>query len=82
MPIFNIGSGNPYKLPVLDSAYPVDVTQLQQADGSATFEVKITTAGIPDEYTYQWMVWRLLARHLRPTPAMVFLLRLHIRSTV
>lgn len=56
MPIFNIGSGNPYKLPVLDSAYPVDVTQLQQADGSATFEVKIATAGIPDEYTYQWYV--------------------------
>ena len=56
MPIFNIGSGNPYKLPVLDSVYPVDVTQLQQADGSATFEVKIATPGVPDEYTYQWYV--------------------------
>lgn len=56
MPIFNIGSGNPFKLPVLDSAYPADVSQLQQSNGTATFEVKIETHGIPDEYTYQWYV--------------------------
>ena len=56
MPIFNIGQSNPYKLPVLDSVYPVDVNQLQQDGGTATFEVKIATHGIPDEYTYQWYV--------------------------
>lgn len=56
MPIFNIGQSNPYKTPVLNGSYPANVTQLQQVGGSATFEVKIATAGIPDEYTYQWYV--------------------------
>lgn len=56
MPIFNIGQSNPFKLPVLDSTYPADVSQLQQSNGTATFEVKIATHGVPDEYTYQWYV--------------------------
>ena len=56
MPIFNIGQSNPYKTPVLDASYPANVTLIQQTGGSATFEVKIATAGIPDEYTYQWYV--------------------------
>lgn len=56
MPIFNIGQSNPYKTPVLDANYPANVTQIQQTGGSATFEVKVATPGIPDEYTYQWYV--------------------------
>jgi hypothetical protein len=52
--IFNLG-GPFLKLPVLNSAYPADVTG-QKHGGSATFKVVISTEGIPDEYTYQWYV--------------------------
>lgn len=51
--IFNIGEGNAYKMPVLSSAYPADVTQME-TDGSTTFKVVIATAGNPANYTYQW----------------------------
>lgn len=56
MPIFNFGGGVPYATPVLNSAYPANVTQLERADGSAAFEVKIDAAGHPDSYSYQWYV--------------------------
>lgn len=56
MPIFNFGGGVPYATPVLNNAYPANVTQLERADGSATFEVKIDAAGHPDSYSYQWYV--------------------------
>ena len=53
--IFNIHTDAPMRgLPVLDSAYPKDVTIMESASGSATFEVKITTEGKPAEYSYQW----------------------------
>jgi len=54
--IFNMGDGVAYKTPVLNSAYPADVTQLEKSGGSASFEVKISKAGHPDSYTYQWYV--------------------------
>ena len=54
--IFNMGEGVAYKTPVLNSAYPANVTQLERAEGSAKFEVKIDAAGHPDSYTYQWYV--------------------------
>lgn len=46
--------GEAYKLPVLDTMYPQDVTVKQSASGSATFSVVIEEDGIPKEYTYQW----------------------------
>ena len=54
--IFNLGSGKSYTLPVLNSSYPANVTQLEKSGGSATFKVVIDTAGNPAEYTYQWYV--------------------------
>lgn len=56
MPIFNFGGGVPYATPVLNNAYPANVTQMERADGSAAFEVKIDAAGHPDSYSYQWYV--------------------------
>lgn len=50
--IFNIGSGFSSKLPVLDSAYPLDVNVDVGEDIS--FEVKIAEPGKPAEYTFQW----------------------------
>lgn len=41
--------------PALDENYPADVTGASPG-GSATFEVKINTAGVPDSYTYKWFV--------------------------
>lgn len=49
------GGGEGGTTPVLNPSYPADVTMLQ-ADTSVTFEVKISTAGDPDVYTYQWYV--------------------------
>lgn len=40
--------------PVLDAGYPRNVTQLEAADGEASFEVMIASDGIPAEHTYQW----------------------------
>lgn len=54
--IFNLGEGVAYKTPVLNSAYPADVTQMEKSGGSATFQVKISSAGHPEVYTYQWYV--------------------------
>ena len=42
--------------PTLNSNYPANVTQLEAANGQATFEVRIATAGFPSQYTYQWYV--------------------------
>lgn len=42
------------RLPVLDSAYPADVSVT--IGRSATFSVTITDDGYPDNYTYQWYV--------------------------
>ena len=53
MPIFNFGMGNPYRTPVLNASYPANVTQME-TNGSTTFKVVISTAGNPDNYTYQW----------------------------
>ena len=41
-----------YYKPVLDSTYPKDLTV--QVTKDATFETRITTAGNPDSYKYQW----------------------------
>jgi len=46
--------GEAYKLPVLNTEYPQDVTVKQSASGSATFSVLIAEDGVPKEYTYQW----------------------------
>ena len=50
--IFNIGSGPANKLPVLDETYPIDANV--DVGEAATFEVRISKPGKPDEYTYQW----------------------------
>lgn len=47
-------SGPAYSLPVLNDAYPQDVTVVASANGSASFTVQITQPGTPAEYTYQW----------------------------
>lgn len=46
--------GQAYKLPVLNPAYPQDVTIVASANGSATFGVAISEPGNPAEYTYKW----------------------------
>lgn len=46
--------GEAYELPVLNSAYPANVTVVEAANASASFSVQITTPGKPAEYTYQW----------------------------
>lgn len=50
--IFNISTGPARSLPVLDSAYPQNVST--EIGGSAAFEVRISQDGKPAEYTYQW----------------------------
>lgn len=47
-----------YYKPVLNASYPADVTTsvIKGNSTSATFEVKIATAGVPASYTYQWYV--------------------------
>lgn len=54
--IFTNRGGKPKKLPVLNSSYPADksLTFIAGNTATATFEVKIATAGYPEEYTYQW----------------------------
>lgn len=44
--------------PVLNSDYPVDASKTYTTGNTAsqTFEVKISTAGSPSSYTYQWYV--------------------------
>jgi len=44
--------GQTKKLPVLNQSYPADSTVW--AGETATFQVQITTDGVPAEYTYQW----------------------------
>ena len=51
--IFNITNGPGRKVPILDPAYPQNVT-VTDVGTSATFQVVISKDGIPDEYTYQW----------------------------
>ena len=46
--------GEAYELPILNSAYPANVTVVQAANASASFNVQIATPGKPAEYTYQW----------------------------
>ena len=50
--------GESYRLPVLDSNYPKDVstTVIKGNNASATFSVVISEPGSPAEYTYQWYV--------------------------
>ena len=48
--------GEKYELPILNSAYPANVTQIEQSGGSATFNMVIDTPGKPAKYTYQWYV--------------------------
>ena len=54
--IFNIGGGQPKKLPVLNASYPADASTSLNYGGSAsaTFGVKIATDGMPKRCTYQW----------------------------
>lgn len=53
--IFNLG-GAAFKPPVLDPAYPLDVSVVQSASASATFSVIVSEPGEPAEYQYQWYV--------------------------
>lgn len=46
--------GQTYQLPVLNEAYPQDVTVVASASGSASFTVQISQPGTPAEYTYKW----------------------------
>lgn len=46
--------GEAYELPILNSAYPQDVSIVESANGSASFSVQIDTPGKPAEYTFQW----------------------------
>ena len=46
--------GEAYELPILNSAYPANVTVVEAANASASFNVQIATPGKPAEYTYQW----------------------------
>lgn len=48
--------GESYELPVLNASYPQDVSLIESASGSATFNIVIDTPGKPAEYTYQWYV--------------------------
>jgi len=45
-------SGEPYKVPVLNSSYPANTTV--EGGKSTTLKVEISTAGNPTSYTYQW----------------------------
>lgn len=45
-----------YTRPVLNTSYPANVSVLESASASATFNVAIATAGNPASYTYQWYV--------------------------
>ena len=47
-----------YYTPTLNSSYPADVSKtfIKGNSVSATFEAKISTAGNPTSYTYQWYV--------------------------
>ncbi len=58
MPIFNIGAGKPFCVPMLNADLPANatVTYLSGESKSATFSVGIDEAGHPDKYTYQWYV--------------------------
>lgn len=46
--------GQAYKLPVLNAAYPQDVSIVASANGAAEFRVEIAEPGNPAEYTYKW----------------------------
>ena len=50
--------GEPYKLPILNTSYPQDITTtvIKGNVTSATFNVGIDVAGNPAKYTYQWYV--------------------------
>ena len=50
--IFNFSNGPFNKTPVLDAAYPQDVSV--NVGDSATFRVIVAQDGKPPEYTYQW----------------------------
>ena len=56
--IFNIGGGgeDSLKLPVLDSAYPANVTVSfgKGEAATASFSVVIKEAGYPASYGYKW----------------------------
>lgn len=43
-----------YKLPVLKSTLPANVTLIESASGKASFSIGIETDGYPNVYTYQW----------------------------
>ena len=51
--IFNIANGTINKVPVLDEAYPQNVS-VNEVGTSATFKVVIAKDGIPNKYSYQW----------------------------
>lgn len=46
--------GDPYELPVLNGAYPANVTVVEAANASASFSVQMESPGKPAEYAYQW----------------------------
>lgn len=48
------GAGQSYSMPVLNEAYPQDVSVVAGPSASATFSVQITEQGSPAEYTYKW----------------------------
>ena len=55
--IFNLG-GAAFETPELNPNYPNDVSDhyIEGESKSATFEVRISKDGFPDEYAYQWYV--------------------------
>lgn len=52
--ITNIETTPAAALPVLDPNYPEDVSIMEGANMSASFDIIITEPGIPAVYTYQW----------------------------
>jgi len=58
MPIFNIGSGEAFRIPALNGNFPADVSVSFVAgeSKSAAFKVEVTDAGMPSGHTFQWYV--------------------------
>ena len=50
------GGGEAYKLPILDTNYPQDISVMATPNGIASFSIAIAEHGKPTDYTYQWYV--------------------------
>ena len=58
MPVFNIGSSEPFRTPVLNGNYPenVMIPFVAGESKSASFQVQVTDPGMPAAHTFQWYV--------------------------